>query len=401
MRIVLITDNHTPAGGAEKYFFDLKERLKHVPGIEIYSMGFGPDHASGNDYFVLKKLTSNVSKLIWQVIFHPVVYLKLRRQLKKIRPDVIHIHNVKQYTVSLLRAIKPYPIVQTIHDYGVICPTAHNIHKDYQPCLSGMRMKCFWQHQVKYNPIVYLGLVYSFFKLRKRLRKTVKKFFAPSPLLVEYLKKNHFNDATYIAPFRKEKQSYTFDKIKPYHFLFAGNLGTHKGIYTLLDEFALAYQDNNQLSLTIAGTGPEEARLRNRTKELGLEKNVFFLGWQTTLENEYAKCAAVICPSLWMEAFGLVITEAMSYARPVIGSNRGSPPWLIDDHQTGFIFNPLKKGDLAERLLIVAGNVNLIKKLGTNGHEKLQRLIDNEAVLNQIVALYRDCLPTPMNTHSL
>lgn len=389
MRILLITDNHTPSGGAENYFFDLKNRLKNVPGLEVYSLGFGPVQTSGKDYYVLKGLTSKLSKLIWQLVFHPGVYFKLRRQLKKIRPDIIHIHNVKHYTVSLLNAIKPYPVVQTIHDYGVICPTAHNIHKNLQPCPTGMRMSCIWQHQVKYTPLAYLALTIAFFKTRRKLKKTVKKFFTPSPLLVEYLKMNQFDDATYIAPFKSEPRI-NLHTIKPYHFLFAGNLGTHKGIYILLEEFALACQQEPRLTLTIAGMGPEEQRMHNWIRKSGLEKQIHFAGWQKNLEKEYAECAAVLFPSLWMEAFGLIITEAMSHARPVIGSNRGSPPWLIDDGQTGLIFDPLQKGDLAEKILALAGNIDLITQLGRNGEAKLRTFIDNEKVLNQIVAAYEE-----------
>jgi glycosyltransferase involved in cell wall biosynthesis len=289
----------------------------------------------------------------------------------------------------LLYAIKPYPVVQTIHDYGAVCPVAYNIHKDNRPCPTGLRKKCFWQHQVKYSLLVYLVLTFSFFTRRRLQKKTVKKFFAPSPLLVDYLKKNQFHNATYIAPFKRENCAYSFDKTNPHHFLFAGNLGTHKGVHMLIEEFALAAQRNHQLTLTIAGTGQEERRLRRRTKELGLENNIFFTGWQNDLNNDYEKCAAVIFPSLWMEAFGLVITEAMSHARPVIGSNRGSPVWLIDDQQTGFIFDPLKKGDLAEKLLKIAGNLKLIKTLGQRGYNKLQGPMRNDEVLQQIICHYQ------------
>jgi len=390
MRVLLITDNHTPTGGAENYFFDLKKRLKNVPGIEVYTLGFGQDQASGDDFYVLKGLKSRLSRLIWQLIFHPGVYFKLRKQIRKIQPDIIHIHNIKHYTPSLLRAIKPYPVIQTIHDYGAVCPSAHNIHKDLQPCPTGMRKQCFWQHQVKYNILTYLAQTLAFLKTQKHVKKTVRKFFAPSPQLVEYLKMNQFNDAIHIAPFKHESGNPTFHAINPYHFLFAGNLGSHKGVYILLDEFALACKKEPRLSMTIAGMGQEEMRMQIRIRESGLEKHIQFVGWKKDLEKEYAESAAILFPSIWMEAFGLVMTEAMSHARPVIGSNRGSPPWLIDDNHTGFIFDPLKKGDLAEKILKIAGNTELITRLGKNGEAKLKTFIDNEKVLNQIIQAYQE-----------
>lgn len=390
MKILLINDNHSPLGGAEHYFFDLKKRLQALPNVSVYSLGFGKTESTGHDYIILKALKSKFAKLLWQLLPHPRMYFTLQKQIKNINPDVIHIHNINQYTVSLLAAIKSYPVVQTIHDYGVICPTAHNIHQNGEPCKTGVRLACFWQHQVKYNLLTYIALTFAFLNKKYHIKKSVNRYFAPSPLLVHYLNLHGFNDATYIAPFRNAIKTPDFQLIKPHHFLFAGHLGSHKGIYVLLEEFALARQKNPKLTLTIAGMGAEKNRLLKRIKALQLENHIRFLGWQDNLESEYQQCAAVIFPSLWMEAFGLIITEAMSYARPVIGSNRGTPPWLIDDKQTGLIFNPLQKGDCAEKIITLAGNMELITQYGKNGAEKLLTFIDNEKVLNQIVAIYKE-----------
>lgn len=395
MRILLITDNHTPSGGAENYFFDLKERLKNVPGLEVYSLGFGPTQNTGKDFYVLKGLKSKIAKLLWQILFHPGVYFKLRKQIKKIRPDIIHIHNIKQYTTSLIWAIKPYPVVQTIHDYTVICPTGLNLHRDHQPCATGMRTRCFWQHQIKYNPFVYLALTFSFLKLRNQLKKTVRHFFAPSPLLVDYLKKNNFNEATYIAPFKKENFHYSLDTIQPFHFLFAGHLGMHKGVHMLIEEFGLACRENNNLVLTIAGTGPEENVLRRKIQEWGIEKNVRFVGWQHNLKPFYEKCMAVLFTSIGLEAFGLVMIEGMNSARPIIGANRGTSAWVIEENKTGLLFDPLKKGDLADKILTLAADIQLAKTLGINGYSKLQKFIDNNYTLEQIIAVYKKIIFEP------
>lgn len=390
MRILLITDNHSLSGGAEHYFFDLKKRLQKVPGFAVYSLGFGQEKIEGKDFLILKKIKSNFTKLIWQLLPHPFMYFKLRQHIKKIQPDIIHLHNIKQYTASLLPAVRPYPCVQTMHDYSMICPSGYNIHKNLQVCETGLKARCYWQHQVKkYTLFSYIALTLAFFKIRYQLKKTVKTFLAPSPLLANYLNRNQFKPALYLAPFKKESTHPSFNTINPHHFLFAGNLGVHKGIYLLVEEFALAHEKNPGISLTIAGTGPEEKQLRKRVTELGLEKHIHFAGWQENLENEYTKCAALIFPSLGLETFGLVMTEAMAHSRPVIGGNRGTPPWVIDDKQTGLLFDPLKKGDLAEKILELAGNRDLITELGSKGEEKLRTFIDNERALKEIIELYR------------
>jgi len=205
MRILLITDNHILFGGAENYFFDLKNRLKALPDFQVYSLGFGPKEIRGDDFLVLKSLRSKLGKFVGRILFHPMIYFKLRNYVKKINPDVIHLHNTKQYTASLLPAIKSYPVVQTIHDFSYICPNAQNIHRNNEPCPSGLRKACFWQHQIKYNKLAYLCLIFVFLKTRNHCQKIIKKYIAPSPYLASYLKNNQFHDVTIIPPFTVKK----------------------------------------------------------------------------------------------------------------------------------------------------------------------------------------------------
>lgn len=389
MKILLITDKDNTIGGAEHYFFDLKKKLSQQSDIEIYSIGFGAKKKGGDDYFILKSSQSNLTQLIWRLFFNPFVYLQLRRKIRQINPDVIHIHNIKQYTVSLLKAIKPYTVVQTVHDYSIICPLAQNIHQDGHICSTGLRASCFWQHRVRYNHLLYLILTLVFFRVRRQLRKIIKHYLAPSPLLVSYLDQHQFSTTHYIPPFINKKKPPVFTSINPFQFLFAGNLGTHKGIYLLMDEFAIACKQINNLQLVIAGEGPEREKLKKYIFLLGLEKNIRLVGWQNDLSHYYEKSIALIFPSTGIESFGMVMTEALAHARPVIAANRGTSAWLINDKQNGLLFDPLIKGDLAKRILILAGNATLAKKFGESGYEKLYQFFDNEKTLRKILKIYQ------------
>lgn len=392
MKILLITDNHSPTGGAENYFFALKEKLKDVPDVQVFSLGFGKQAEYGADYRVFKGARSAVAKLLGRILPHPLIYKRLKKEIEAIAPDLIHLHNVKQYSLAVLKAIKPYPVVQTIHDYGAVCPVAYNIHQNLQPCASGFRLRCFWQHHLKHPAPLYLAFVYAFYQLTYHLKKTATVFFTPSPQLVDYLSRNGYARATYIPPFKNQPKSFAFDKIKIGHFLFAGNLGTHKGVYILLDEFKLALKQNATLKLTILGDGPLFTPLQKRIQQLNLEDHVYLAGWQADPAPFYETAMCILFPSIWMEAFGLVITEAMSYARPVIGSNRGSPPWLIENNQTGYLFDPLKKGDLAEKIIRMASNPAQSMQLGKAGHARLHDLFNDDQTMATILKHYEHCI---------
>src|SRR5689334_11479181 len=121
MKILLLTDHHSPqGGGAEKQFFALKELLKNQPDITVYSLGFGLKKAQGDDFIVLKETSSKMLRQLWRMFTNPVKYLQLRQCIKKINPDIIHLHNIKKYTPALLKAIKGYPAIQTVHDFSPI-----------------------------------------------------------------------------------------------------------------------------------------------------------------------------------------------------------------------------------------------------------------------------------------
>jgi glycosyltransferase involved in cell wall biosynthesis len=393
MKILLINDNHSATGGAENYFFELKSRLKQTPGIEVYSIGFGKEEQEGDDFYIFKSLSSNFAKLAGRIIPHPTLLQRLKKRIAAFQPDVIHLHNFKQYTATVLKAIKGYPVVQTVHDFSLICPTSQNIHRNLLPCPTGLRHSCMWQHRVKYNPITYSLMYLTWLYSKQQLKKMNRAYIAPSPLLTDYLLKNNFKPASYIPPFNHVAAEPTHSQANPNHFLFAGSLATHKGITLLIDEFAQAIKHNPLLTLDIAGTGPLEKTLRDQIEQLKLTtKNIRFLGWETNLAPYFQRCNALIFPSIGLESFGLVVSEAMSHGRPVIGVNRGTTAWLVEDGKTGLLFDPLKRGDLAEKILMLASNTELAMQLGSQGQQRISELIDNEAALGKIIGIYRQVL---------
>jgi glycosyltransferase involved in cell wall biosynthesis len=388
MKILLITDNHTPhGGGAEKQFFILKELLKNHADTTVFSLGFGTQASKGSDFIVFKETHSKALRQLWRMFFNPVKYWQLRRTIKKINPTVIHLHNIKKYTPALLYAVQGYPTLQTVHDFSPLCPTQWNVHTDLQPCARGISLKCLLQHRRNYTFISYMALLYSFIRLRTLLKKSVMHFIAPSPLLENYLKKNQFKNTSCILPFMlKEKICHNLPKN---HFLYIGQLEQQKGVSLLLNEFKHALQKNKNLTLILAGSGSQENLLKEQVKYWNLEDKIHFIGWIENPDALYRQCSALIFPSIGMESFGLVITEAMAHARPVIGSHRGPTAWLVDHNKTGLLFDPLKPGELANAILTLADNPLLIETLGKNAHEKSKKFPENVTILNQHITLYK------------
>ncbi len=103
-----------------------------------------------------------------------------------------------------------------------------------------------------------------------------------------------------------------------YVFFSAGNLFKDKCFDLLIESFAAAFGDSDDVELRIAGGGPEKSRLVKLAKRLG-GANIMFLGslGEDEMAAEYENCGCFVLPSR-KESFGLVYREAMAVGRPII-----------------------------------------------------------------------------------
>ena len=105
--------------------------------------------------------------------------------------------------------------------------------------------------------------------------------------------------------------------------------------------------------LVIGGEGPEEARLRQRIEALGLEAHVRLLGFipPAKLVPYYQAADLFVLPSLALEGFGLVTTEALSCGLPVIGTSIGATPEILAPLDRRLIARSTEPHCLAEAVI--------------------------------------------------
>ena len=133
------------------------------------------------------------------------------------------------------------------------------------------------------------------------------------------------------------------------YFLYFGRLSREKGIRTLIKAFSKAHTHEK---LYIVGTGPEEERLRLMVKKLEMEDKILFLGFKsgTELKEIVANALCVCLPSEWYENGPYSILEAQALGRPVIVSDYGGLPELVEDGRTGYISEAGNVVDLKEKI---------------------------------------------------
>lgn len=145
------------------------------------------------------------------------------------------------------------------------------------------------------------------------------------------------------------------DKIQikgmPVRLLYIGRLIEVKGVHILLRAMKKLIDQGENVELNILGDGPMRSEYERLSKELKIEEKVHFQGYVMDKQMFYENATIFIYPSVWQEAFGISIVEALAQGMICVASDAGGIPEIIDDGSDGFLFHNGDSADLAEVLL--------------------------------------------------
>lgn len=287
-----------------------------------------------------KKDAKKASAFIW----NREAKRMMQRVIKEIQPDCIHLHNIyHHFSSSILGVIRESGIrcVQTLHDYKLACPN-YSMFTEGAVCERCKGGK-YW------NPIMHRCLApgllpnvlasveMTMTKVTQSYERTVHRFIAPSRFMRDkMIEWGEPANAFAVVPNPIDVSSHRAKRGGGY-FLFTGRLHPSKGVDVLIRAFA----EMPNLSLRIAGTGPDEHRLKHLARTTGAT-NVSFLGFvePERLQEIRALAEAALVPSIWYENCPFSVLEPMSEGIPVIGSRVGGIPELLTHGETGFLAEP-------------------------------------------------------------
>jgi glycosyltransferase involved in cell wall biosynthesis len=161
---------------------------------------------------------------------------------------------------------------------------------------------------------------------------------------------------------------------------FIGRINEFKGQHLLIEALRILKPKNLNIKAFIVGHPMEESyleSLRKRVLEYGLENMISFIGF-TKEPYKFMQICDVMIMASKNETFGLVTIEAMKNQTAVIGSNSGGVLEIIDDMQTGILFENQNSVDLASKIELIYNNDNLKQEIALRGKEKADKLFDSE-----------------------
>jgi len=180
-----------------------------------------------------------------------------------------------------------------------------------------------------------------------------------------------------------------------YNLLFVGNLLIAKGVDILLEAFALIVRENPDIGLIFVGDGEEKSRLEARAKELDIDKKVFLLGRiEYNLIPTFMHYADIlILPSI-EEGVGRVLLEAMSLNLPIVASNVGGIPLVIDNNKDGLLFEVGEIESLKEKVLFLLNDAAFSKEMTIVAHQKFLENYEYEVSMKKFLNMYKSILET-------
>ena len=126
---------------------------------------------------------------------------------------------------------------------------------------------------------------------------------------------------------------------------------------------------------------------------LNLKENIEFLGRldDVELRKRYTKASLVVLPSI-QETLPMSLAQAMAMGKPVVATQVGGVPWIIQNGVNGFCVPPNDLDALAEGIIQLLGNSKLRTQMGNQGKKLARALFYAERVAEKTVKLYRKVL---------
>lgn len=183
---------------------------------------------------------------------------------------------------------------------------------------------------------------------------------------------------------------YGLDKNKHAIFGIVARLSEEKGHQYLLKAFSKVYNLNKNARLIIVGDGPLFEETKEISRKLDLNESVIFTGLKRNVA-EHLSMFDVFVLSSTRESFPLAAREAMAAGKAVIAPRIGGCPEVVDENNTGYLFESANVNDLAECMQKILKD-NMYVKFGENSRQRVEDLFSRRQWVSGDKAIYLNYL---------
>lgn len=280
---------------------------------------------------------------------------ELRRVIKAYAPDIIHAHDVRA-TVLASFFHKKAKLISTIHVNDVsmrslsikvilFCAAARKMHH------------IFWVSRSCFEQYYFKALVAS-----------------KSSVLTNVIDRDAL-----IRKMRIDPGDY------PYEIIYVGRLTAQKDPIRLAEVLARAAAQKQDLQAAVIGSGDLEDSMKARVKELGVERNVHFLGFQSNPLKMMRDAKVMVMTSAW-EGTPICALEAMALGVPIVSTPADGMRDLVVDGKTGYLSDD--DAVLAEQMVRILQDPLLYQSLSDGTEKRFAEISDIKAYKKKLRELY-------------
>ena len=349
-------------GGAERLLVDALPRLRSR-GLDVEVVALGKDGGAGKE---MRQKGIKVTVLNGTPR-NPAFLIPLIKHLQSRRPYILHAHlfwpGVFGRIVGRL--------------LGIPCVVTHEHNLPDNMSGSRLMIESFtyrWTHAV-------IGVSKPVIERRKKYIK-----YGTKVIVI-----NNGMDFSFLSEGDKESLR-TELKIENARFV-AGWVGRMeeewKSLAVLVEAAAILKESLDGVVWVLIGGGPDEETIKKRVEELGLEKDFVFTGVRSDARRFY-KAMDVFVLSSKSEGSPLVIVEAMGAGTPVVATDVGGIPEIIQNGQNGILVPHGDPKAMAMEVESVLKNAELGKKLTENARDYVEDKFNIEYFSDKIIEFYNE-----------
>jgi len=393
MKILQLHNRYQIVGG-EEGVVQAEKALLESNGHQVHLLEVTNDDLIG----IKAKLDAAIGAIYSQASKRQV-FAKLR----SFKPDLVHVHNFfPLLSPSVYDACQEagIPVVQTLHNYRLICPKAM-LFRDGQVCevcvgksvaIEGIQSGCY---RASRSQTAVVAAMLAYHQWRGTWRNRVTTYIA----LTEFQKQKLIAGGIPESKIQVKCNFVQMPDLVPVPredtILFVGRLAEEKGVIDLIAAYAESQNLGQELpSLKVVGDGPLKAELTAQVEKLGLADRITFLGRQDKSQvlNLMQRSSLLVFPSIWYEGFPLTLAEAFACGLPAIVPNLGSMAEIVTSGVTGFHFVSRDANDLAQVIQAAIADKILLQECSTQARNAYERNYTAEINYDRLLQIYHQAL---------
>jgi len=352
MKVLLVHNRYREPGGEE-------HAISQLEGLLARSHSVSRFEKRSEDWFGATGWQK--AKQAIQVPFSRTVYQELRQCFERVKPDVVHVHNIFPFqtpSVYYAAASKRIPIVQTLHNFRHFCLNGLLL-RDAKPCelclggnlMHGIVHRCYQGDRVK------SGLMASTLFSHRILGtwNKVDRFIVLSQFSQRLFEKAGLSSKKCVLLRNAVSVPPAFNpgpqNLKTAPLIYIGRLSAEKGIKILLEAYKQISTFHPAVPLDVIGDGPLKIEVESfRKNNPSLLLRVHGPLYGEDKDRLLRKAGYLVFPSECYENCPYSVLEAFGYGVPVIASSLGGLPELVQEGRLGYLFKPGSAEDLVQQL---------------------------------------------------